>query len=234
MNDQLGGVDGHPVALVKCFIKSNEEEGTTCGQKLVNNKKISVIAEGAVATGAQSFFATVRGAKPVVTGVAITPVSGAQKNSIVLFGDGPHILLPFGTYAKNVLKAKTAAVVYPTATGITESALVIAAGLKKAGISTKAVGYTQGQTDLTAPLTAAGATTADFIAPYGSAADCANQAKALKQLGITDSRKIMTAPLCLSPQVVDALGDFPLWTYAIASSLYGDTRRTRACPPTTP
>ena len=222
VNDQLGGVDGHPVALVECFIKSNEEEGTTCGQKLVNNKRISVIASGAVATGAQSFFATIRGAKPVVTGVAITPVDGAQKNGIVLFGDAGHILLPFGTYAKNVLKAKTAAVVYPQATGITEAALVIAAGLKKAGIDTKAVGYTQGQTDLTAPLTAAGATTADFIAPYGSAADCANQAKALKQLGITDSRKIMTAPLCLSPQVIDALGDWPIWTYAIASSLYGD------------
>jgi len=222
VNDQLGGVDGHPVALVECFIKSNEEEGTTCGQKLVNNKRISVIASGAVATGAQSFAATIRGAKPVVTGVAITPVDGAQKNGIVLYGDGPHILLPFGTYAKNVLKAKTAAVIYPQATGITESALTIAAGLKKAGIATKAVGYTQGQTDLTAPLTAAGATTADFIAPYGSAADCANQAKALKQLGITDSRKIMTAPLCLNSLVIDALGDWPLWTYAIASSLYGD------------
>ena len=222
VNDQLGGIGGHPVALVECFIKSNEEEGTTCGQKLVNNKRIAVIATGAVATGAQSFFATIRGAKPVVTGVAITPVDGAQKNGIVLFGDGPHILLPFGTYAKNVLKAKTAAVIYPQATGITESALTIAAGLKKAGIATKAVGYTQGQTDLTAPLTAAGATTADFVAPYGSAADCANQAKALKQLGITDSRKIMTAPLCLNSLVIDALGDWPLWTYAIASSLYGD------------
>ena len=71
-------------------------------------------------------------------------------------------------------------------------------------------------------MTAAGATTADFIAPYGSASDCANQAKALQQLGITDSRKIMTAPLCLNSQVSDALGDWPLWTYAIASSLYGD------------
>jgi branched-chain amino acid transport system substrate-binding protein len=222
VNDVLGGVGGRPVRLVKCFIKSNEEEGTTCGQKLVNDKRISVIAEGAVATGAQSLHATIRGAKPVVTGVAITPVDGASKTAIVLFGDGPHILLPFGTYAKNVLKAKTAAVVYPQATGITESALVIAAGLKKAGIETKAVGYPQGQTDITAALTAAGATTADFIAPYGSAADCANQAKGLQQLGITDSRKIMTAPLCLSPQVVAALGDFPLWTYAIASSLYGD------------
>ena len=98
---------------------------------------------------------------------------------------------------------------------------MIAAGLRRR-IDVKAVGYTQGRADLTAPLTAAGATTADFVAPYGSAADCANQANALKQLGITDSRKIMTAPLCLSPQVSAALGDWPLWTYAIASSNYGD------------
>ena len=222
VNEQLGGVDGHPVALVKCFIRSSEEEGTTCGQKFANNKKISVITEGAVAFGAQSLFATIRGTKPVVTGVGVTPVDGAQKTGTVLFGDAAHILLPFGTYARNVLKAKTAAVVYPQAPGITEAALTIAEGLKQAGISTKAVGYTQGQTDLIAPLTAAGATTADFVAPYGSAADCANQAKALDQLGVKKSATIMTAPLCLSPQVIAALGDFPQWTYAIVSSLYGD------------
>jgi len=152
----------------------------------------------------------------------VTPVDGAQKNATVHFGDAAHILLPFGTYARNVLKAKTAAVVYPQAPGITEAALTIAEGLKQAGISTKAVGYTQGQSDLTAPLTAAGAATADFVAPYGSAADCANQAKALDQLGVKKSATIMTAPLCLSPQVIAALGDFPQWTYAIVSSLYGD------------
>ncbi len=168
VNDRLGGVGGHPVVLVQCFIKSNEEEGTTCGQKLVNDKRISVIATGAVATGAQSLHATIRGTKPVVTGVAVTPVDGASRTAVVLFGDGPHILLPFGNYAKNVLKAKTAAVIYPNAPGLAESGQVIAAGLKAAGIETKQVGYTQGQTDLTAPLTAVGATTADFIAPYGS------------------------------------------------------------------
>ena len=167
--------------------RRNEEEGTTCGQKLVNDKRISVIATGAVATGAQSLFATIRGKKPVVTGVATTPVDGAQKNAVVLFGDAPHILLPFGNYAKNVLHAKTAAVIYPNAVGVADAGQVIAAGLKAAGINTKQVGYTQGQTDLTAPLTAAGATTADFIAPYGTATDCANQAKSMQQLGITDS-----------------------------------------------
>jgi branched-chain amino acid transport system substrate-binding protein len=222
INQHLGGVGGHPVQLVPCFIKSAEEEGTTCGQKFVNDKRISVVAEGAVATGAQSLHATIGATKPIVTGVAITPVNGASKTGVVLFGDGPHILLPFGNYAKNVLHAKTAAVVYPNSPGVAESGQVIAKGLKDAGIATKQVGYTQGQTDLTAPLLAAGAATADFIAPYGSASDCANQAKALTQLGITDSKKIVTAPLCLNKVVIDALGDFALWTYAIASSLYGD------------
>ena len=222
INQYLGGIGGHPLQLVPCFIKSAEEEGTTCGQKFVNDKRISVVAEGAVATGAQSMHATIGSTKPIITGVAITPVNGASKTGVVLFGDGPHILLPFGNYAKNVLHAKTAAVVYPNSPGVAESGQVIAKGLKDAGIATKQVGYTQGQTDLTAPLLAAGANTADFIAPYGSASDCANQAKALKQLGVTDSKKIVTAPLCLNKVVIDALGDWALWTYAIASSLYGD------------
>jgi branched-chain amino acid transport system substrate-binding protein len=50
-----------------------------------------------------------------------------------------------------------------------------------------------------------------------------NQAKGLKQLGITDAKKIVSAPLCLNPMVSSGLGgDYPIWTYAIASSLFGD------------
>ncbi|MGH2859348.1 MAG: hypothetical protein ACRDMJ_17895, partial [Solirubrobacteraceae bacterium] len=32
INAELGGVDGHPLTLKECFIRSAEEEGTTCGQ----------------------------------------------------------------------------------------------------------------------------------------------------------------------------------------------------------
>ena len=164
VNQHLGGIGGHPVQLVPCFIKSAEEEGTTCGQKFVNDKRISVVAEGAVATGAQSMHATIGSTKPIVTGVAITPVNGASKTGVVLFGDGPHILLPFGNYAKNVLHAKTAAVVYPNSPGVAESGQVIAAGLKAAGIATKQVGYTQGQTD--DPQTRASGRSSDWHWPF--------------------------------------------------------------------
>jgi branched-chain amino acid transport system substrate-binding protein len=222
-NEQLGGIDGHPVALKKCFIRNAEEEGTTCGQKLGNDESVSAINVGGVAIGIQPFYSTIGGKKPVIVGVAVTPVDTVQKNASILFGDVTHVLGPFGTYASDVLKAQTAALVYPNIAGITDGAAALAKGLQDAGVEVKKVGYAQGQTDLIGPLTAAGAQTADMVIPYSDASGCVNQAKALKQLGITDAKKIVSAPLCLNPMVSEGLGgDYPIWTYAIASSLFGD------------
>jgi branched-chain amino acid transport system substrate-binding protein len=223
-NAELGGVGGHPIQLVTCFIASAEEEGTVCAQKFLANKKVNVIELGGVAIGVQSFFGTLGGAKPVIDGVAATPVDSVQKNAVILFGDATHILAPFGTYAKDVLHAKTAALVYPSDNaGIAVGAAAIKAGLVAAGISVKAVGYPETQTDLTSVLTAAGAQTADMVIPYSDTAGCVNLAKSLKTLGITDTKKIVSAPLCLNGQVAAGLGgSWPLWTYAIASSNYGD------------
>jgi branched-chain amino acid transport system substrate-binding protein len=223
INDKLGGIDGHPVALKKCFIKNAEEEGTTCGQKLGNDKDVAAINVGGVAIGIQPFYSTIGGKKPVIVGVAVTPVDGVQDNATILFGDATHVLGPFGTYAKDVLSAKTAALVYPNIPGITDGAAALDKGLSDAGVTVKKVGYAQGQTDLIGPLTAAGAQSADIVIPYSDASGCVNQAKALKQLGITDAKKIVSAPLCLNPMVSEGLGgDYPIWTYAIASSLFGD------------
>ncbi len=222
-NAQLGGVDGHLVELVTCFIASAEEEGTVCAQKFLANKKVDVVELGGVAIGVQSFYATLGGALPVIDGVAATPIDSAQQNTVILFGDVTHILAPFGTYARDVLHAKTAALVYPSDNaGIAVGAAAIKAGLVAAGISVKAVGYPETQTDLTSVLTAAGAQTADVAIPYSDAAGCVNLAKSLKTLGITDPKKILSAPLCLNGQVIEGLGDFPHWTYSIASSLFGD------------
>jgi branched-chain amino acid transport system substrate-binding protein len=222
-NADLGGVDGHPIQLVTCFIASAEEEGTVCAQKFLANKKVDVVELGGVAIGVQSFFATLGGALPVIDGVAATPIDSVQKNAVILFGDATHILAPFGTYARDILHAKTAALVYPSDNaGIAVGAAAIKAGLVAAGISVKAVGYPETQTDLTSVLTAAGAQTADVVIPYSDTAGCVNLAKSLKTLGITDPKKIVSAPLCLNGQVIQGLGDFPHWTYAIASSLFGD------------
>src|ERR671914_3001898 len=223
VNEQLGGIDGHPVELKKCFIRNAEEEGTTCGQRLGNDKDVAAITVGGVAIGIQAFYSTIGGKKPVIVGVAVTPVDGVQDNATVLFGDATHVLGPFGTYAKEELDAQTAALVYPNIPGIAEGAAALDKGLSDAGVEVKKVGYAQGQTDLIGPLTAAGAQNADIVIPYSDASGCVNQAKGLQQLGIEDAKKIVSAPLCLNPTVSEGLGgDYPIWTYAIASSLFGD------------
>lgn len=223
INAELGGVGGHPLQLVTCFIASAEEEGTGCAQKFLANKNIHVVSMGGVVIGDQSFFATLGGKLPVVSGVAALPIDGAQQNTVVLFGDGTHVLGPMGTYAKDVLHAKTAAVIYPNDPSTVPGAQAVEAGLKAAGVTVKMAPYAATQTDLTGVLTAAGATTADMVVPFVSAPTCVNIAKALIQLGITDTKKIVSAPLCLNGQVAAGLGgDFPKWTYSIASSLFGD------------
>ena len=223
INSELGGIGGHPLVLKSCFIRSAEEEGTTCGQQFLADKSISVIDEGAVAIGDQSFQSTIGSAKPVIVGVAVTPIDGAKPTNIVLFGDATHVLGPFGTYARDVVHAKTVALVYPNIAGITVGATAIADSLEKVGVKVKKVGYDESQTDLIGPLTSAGAQTADLVLPYSDSSGCVNLAKGLKQLGITDTKKILSAPLCLNGLVAAGLGgDFPIWSYAIASSLYGD------------
>jgi branched-chain amino acid transport system substrate-binding protein len=177
-----------------------------------------------VAIGVQSFYSTLHGALPVIDGVAGTPIDAEQPNAVILFGDVIHILPPIGTYARDVLHAKTAALVYPSDNaGIATAAGAVKQGLQAAGLTVKAVGYPESTTDLTSVLTAAGAQTADVVVPYTDAAGCVNLAKSLQQLGITDPKKIISAPLCLNGQVAAGLGgQFPKWTYLIASSLFGD------------
>ncbi|MGZ4337253.1 MAG: ABC transporter substrate-binding protein [Gaiellaceae bacterium] len=222
VNNYLGGVQGHPVVLSECFTTSAEEDGTKCGQKFANDKRISVIELGAVAVGNQSLYAALGGKKPIVSGVALLPVDAIQKNEFALFGTNDSVLGPWGTFAKTQLKAKTAAVIYPQIPGIDVGAKVEKTSLEAAGIATKLVGFDPNSTDLTGPLTAAGAQTADIVVPQSNAAGCVNVAKTLQQLGVPGS-KIVSNPLCLSGEVAAGLGgDLAPWVYGIASSLAGD------------
>ena len=137
-NAELRGAGGHPIILKKCFIKSAEEEGTKCGQQMANDKRVSVVLWGGVVIGNQSFYSAL-GKKPVVGGVIVHPIDEQYKQGFGLFGSGTSVLSPYGTFARDVLKAKTAAVVYPTIPGIAENGVAIVAAMKRAGISVKQV-----------------------------------------------------------------------------------------------
>src|ERR1700761_8815018 len=133
INTKLGGVDGPPLKLDTCFT-TPEAQGGTCADQFLADKSLPLVATGGVATGAQTFFNTIDGKIPVIEGGAVTPFDATQKNVVILFGDSTHVLGPMGTYATQVLHAKTASVIYPQTAGITPGALAIEAGLKAAGV----------------------------------------------------------------------------------------------------
>ena len=219
-NNELSGIGGHPIVLKKCFIKNAPEEGTKCGQAMANDKRVSVVLLGGVVIGNQEFYSAL-GKKPVVGGVIVSPIDEQYKQGYGLFGSGTSVLSPYGTFARDVLKAKTAAVVYPTIPGIAENGVAIVAAMRKAGLTVKGVSYDPNTTDLTGPITAAGGQSVDVFVLQDVASGCVNMAKALAQLKLT--QKVLTNPLCLDPRVAQGLGgDYPQWTWAIASSLAFD------------
>jgi branched-chain amino acid transport system substrate-binding protein len=229
VNKSAGGIKGHPLKLVKCFIASSEEEGQKCGQTFANNKKVVAVVMGAVVIGNDSLFSAIAGSKPVIGGVSPNPVDAAQPNAAILYGDARFILAPFATFAKNVLHVKSAALIFPEGSGLDAAAAGQTTAFQAAGISIKKVSYPANTTDLTAALVAAGAQSADLVMPVINPNDCGKFEKAIKGLNITDN-KVLASPICLTPGTIQELGDFPQWNYAIASSLSTD-RTDPSVPP---
>src|SRR6476469_1497214 len=230
VNRYLGGVQGHPLVVSYCFTTSAEEEGTKCGQRFANDRRIKVVEFGAVAVGNQSFYAALGNNKPTVGGVELLPVDAQRRNGFALFGTNDSVLGPWGTFGKDILHAKSASVVYVQIPGIDHGAQVEKQSLESAGIKTTMVGFAPTATDLTGPLTAAGAQNADMIVPQSNAAGCVNIAKALESLGKSKT-PVVSNPLCLDPAVPAGLGgDLPKWIYGIASSLGFDTTDPAVAP----
>jgi branched-chain amino acid transport system substrate-binding protein len=229
VNKYAGGIGGHPIVLVQCFIASSEEQGQTCGQKFANDKQIVAVVSGAIAIGNESLYSAIGGKKPVIVGVSVNPVDVVQANAAVLYGDARYIVAPYATFAKSVLHVKSAAIVFAEGAGLDSVAAGETTAFQAAGIEVKKVSYPADTADLSVPLVAAGAANADLVVPVINPNDCGKFAKAIRALNIPEN-KVLASPICLTPGTIQELGDFPQWIYGIATSLTID-RTDPAVPP---
>ena len=53
VNDELGGIQGHPIQIEKCFVVANED-GQKCGTQLANDDKVKLVITGALTVGNQA------------------------------------------------------------------------------------------------------------------------------------------------------------------------------------
>ena len=228
INEQAGGIGGRPIEIVQCFIANAEEEGQQCGQEFANDDSIVAVISGPTVTGTQSFYAALAESKPVVHGVSVNPVDTTQPNAAVLNGGAVYILAPFATFASEVLGVESAALIYSEETQ-SDAAAGQASAFEALGIPINVVPYSQNTADLTVPLLAAGAQDADIVMPVIAAPECVKFAEAQRALQIPDD-KVLASPVCLTPAVIEGLGDFPEWYYAITTSLGSDANDPAVVP----
>lgn len=225
INNEAGGIDGHPVKIVTCFIPDTVSSAAQCGQQFANNAKISAISVGAVAVGNEAMeSALAPTGKVMVFGVSVSPVDTTYKNGYILFGDATHVEAPLATFIKDYLHSKSVAIVYPELPGSNVDAEITEDALKYEHIPVKVVGFDPTTTNLTAPLIASGAATAGLVINDSPAPTiCSSIYKAIKQLSITTP--VLANVPCDNP--VTAQGDggqLPVgWYYASANPLPGDT-----------
>lgn len=219
INKFAGGIGGHPLKLVVCLIKNSEEEGQACGNQFLANKNIHVISYGATATGGATIDSTVAGKIPLIEGFATNPSDVKNPNTYILFTATPFDYYGFGTFAKQTLHAKTAAILYPQGSGYQNSAGSAQTSMQAEGITPKVVGYDSTSSNLEGALTAAGASTADAVVLVGGTPSaCVALNKGLKTLGVSESKVIADFSCGISSEKAGYGGDLPHWYFGEAQS----------------
>lgn len=218
VNQYLGGIDGHPLKLETCFIATAEEEGAKCGTEMANNDEVKVVLFGSVSTGADAFHAANKGAKPVLITNAMGFRDASAKNTFIYDGSPLSSLGGAASYAQEI-KAKNVAIIYPSGAATAGAAKGLEANLKAVGVAYKSVAFNPTSNDLTAPLVAAGAQTADLVVPIlPTAQTCIAAANAADSLGVD---KVLTfGSFCFTEEVSEALGgSLPEWSLSTSQQL---------------
>ena len=200
INQHAGGIDGHPLKLVECFMANTEAEGTRCGDQFAATKGLEAIAFGGVAVGASSLEAVVSPKIPIFIGVSVNPGDNTNPNTYEFGGGATQISWSYGTFAKTVLHATSAASVFPNSAGFLQPAAAQQQAYKAEGISAVSVGVDPNATDYVGPLQAANVASVGAISPNGDTTACIEIAKALQQLNVPPTR-VVSSPLCLAPAV---------------------------------
>jgi branched-chain amino acid transport system substrate-binding protein len=219
INKYGGGIDGHPLKLDTCFVKNAEQEGLGCAEGFLANKAIKAVVYGAVGTGANTINAALTKKLPIIEGFAQNPSDVHHPGTYIVYVASPFDFYGWGTFAKEQ-HAKTAAVLYESGGGLSTDAEAAAYSMRKEGINVKLVGFAANSTDLVGAFTAAGANTADVVAPLVVVpSECISTQEALTQLGVNPNKvdAIWTCALD-SEKASYPGGDLPHWWYGEAQS----------------
>jgi branched-chain amino acid transport system substrate-binding protein len=223
INTYGGGIQGHPVKLVECSTAGTVAGAAQCGQQLANDSSVNVIGGGVVTVGGQALESAIAPTeKTIVFSLPGSDDDVSYNPGFIIFGDALHLEGPLATFIGQNLKAKNVAIIYQNIPGASTKAQIIADGLKILGVNSKVVAFDPTSPDLTAPLVASGAASADAIVGVVFGNYCVTLNKSLRQLNI--KAPVVTNVTCVSPQIIQGDGGtLPSWYYGDVATADGDT-----------
>ncbi len=198
VNDQLGGVDGHPIKLDVCNTKFTAEGSTACGQRFVDEKVPAVL--GGIDVFGNSIDTLDQNGIPFVGGVPVSNQSATNANSFQFSGGTWGAAIAFAWYATNTLHAKRVSIVYGEFGSITQSAQFGEKVLKDHDVQVQMVPYPILATDISSALQAVAPTKPDAVMVLAADNGCKAGYDGIHALGLKAQTFYVGA--CASPNII--------------------------------
>jgi branched-chain amino acid transport system substrate-binding protein len=211
INEEFGGVKGHPIELRKC-LPTDSGQLVRCAQDFAADPSMAAVLQGTLEGDVQGFHAALAPKVPLLGGLPFSDADTRAPNAYYLNG-GQYGVLGIVSYARDFVKAKKVSLIAAAGFAATELAInAVKLALQAVGINATVATFPYDSTDLTGAVTASRAQEADLIIPAVSTPQqCVGLSNAVRQLGV--DTPILTFTGCLGPDVVKALGDYPRWQY---------------------
>ncbi|HET8931744.1 MAG TPA: ABC transporter substrate-binding protein [Acidimicrobiales bacterium] len=201
VNDELGGVDGHPIELETCNTKFSAEGSTACGQQFVEAKVPAVL--GGIDVFGNSIDVLEANDIPFVGGIPVSNQSAVNKNSFQFSGGTWGSAIAFADYAARTLHAKKVAVIYAEFGSISQSAEFAEKVLKDHGVTAQMIPYPVLATDLSSALEAAAAAEPDAMLVLAADSGCKAGFDGVAALELTAQTFYVGA--CAAPTILDSV-----------------------------
>lgn len=210
VNAELGGFDGRPVELVKCSVGLDDASIQSCAQEFANNDDMALVATGYILNaGGPQYPILDSVGMPVNIEVPLQQPDLTFENGVSFFPGNPGISAGLPFFLAKYQGAKSIAVIISD-NDAGRGAVDLIESLKTsnplmADVEITPVFVADDEVDLTGPITASGADTADAFAPLLAQSGCVQVANAIESLEL--DVPVATTGLCAAQEVTDQVGD---------------------------
>ena len=204
VNEQLGGIEGHPVELEVCNTEFSAEGSTSCGQQFVISEVPAVL--GGIDVFGNGVDVLADNDVPFVGGIPVSTQSVTSPNSFQWSGGSWGATIAFAAYAASELKAKSAAIIYGDFGSIADGAAYGKRTLEKLGVEdVQLIPYPIISTDLGSPIQAAATSDPDVVFMLTADTGCKAAFDGVANSGMT--AQVFYTGACASPAIVSEAGD---------------------------